>query len=161
MFTLNEIIDLAIRIERNGKNIYRKAQDEVSDAALSSMLQRLADDEGEHEEWFSRLKEKIGTEAQDPQFEEMGRAILKSVLGDKAFSMSDADFRRIENVRSLLELSIEFEKDTIVFYEMISSFIEDSGVLRGLDKIIEEENRHVKQLEDLAERGEPLPSKRP
>jgi len=52
----------------------------------------------------------------------------------------------VENLKSLLELAIEFEKDTILFYQMLRSFIDDRGVLNGLDNIVEEESRHVDEL---------------
>jgi len=154
MFTLGEIIDLAIRIERNGENTYRKAQDEVPNSELASMLQMLADDEVEHEQWFTKLKKDLDAEIEDPKLEEMGKSILKSVLGDQAFSMNDTDFSRIDNITNLLELSFEFEKDTIIFYEMLKEFIEDEIVLRGIDKIIEEENRPVKRLHEFIEKGD-------
>ena len=157
MFTLGEIIDLAIRIEKNGENTYRKAQEEVSNPSLASMLQWLAEDEVEHEKWFEKLKEEVETTEEDPKLEEMGKAILQSVLGDQAFSIKDADLSRIEDLNSLLELSVEFEKDTILFYEMLSAFIDDEETLRQLDKIIEEENRHVQVLEEFLEKKEALP----
>ena len=99
----------------------------------------------------------MDAEIKDPKLEEMGREILQSVLGDQAFSMSEADFSTIETIRSLLELSLEFEKDTIIFYEMLREFIADEKTLRGLEKIIEEEKSHVKQLEDFMEKKEVLP----
>jgi len=52
----------------------------------------------------------------------------------------------VENLKSLLELAIEFEKDTILFYQMLRSFIDDREVLNGLDNIVEEESRHVDEL---------------
>lgn len=149
MFTLGEIIDLAIRIENNGKNTYRKAQDEVASSELASMLQELADDEAEHEKWFAKFREDMDTEIEDSKIEEIGRSILQSVLGNQAFSMNDADFSRIDNITNLLELSIEFERDTIIFYGMLKEFIKDDKVLSGIDQIIEEENRHIKRLEDV------------
>jgi rubrerythrin len=151
MFTLSEIIDLAIRIEKNGENAYRKAQEEVSNPSLASMLQWLAEEEVEHEKWFIRLKEKTTTVAEDPKLEEMGKAILQGVLGDQVFSIKDADFSKTEDINSLLELSIEFEKDTILFFEMLSAFIDDKETLSQLDKIIEEEKRHVQLLEEFLE----------
>jgi rubrerythrin len=151
MFTLSEIIDLAIRIEKNGENAYRKAQEEVSNPSLASMLQWLAEEEVEHEKWFIRLKEKTMTVAEDPKLEEMGKAILQGVLGDQVFSIKDADFSKTEDINSLLELSIEFEKDTILFFEMLSAFIDDKETLSQLDKIIEEEKRHVQLLEEFLE----------
>ena len=161
MFTLGEIIELAIRIEKNGENTYRKAQKEVSSPELASTLQGLADDEAEHEKWFAKLREEMDLAMEDPKLEEMGKSILRSVLGDQAFSITDADFSRIDNITSLLELSLEFEKDTIIFYEMLKEFIEDGKILSGIDKIIEEENRHVKNLEEIIEKGEILPLAHP
>jgi rubrerythrin len=158
MFTLGEIIDLAIRIENNGENAYRKAHEEVSNPSLASMLKWLAEEEVEHEKLFAQLKEELETTVEDPKLEEMGKAILQGVLGDQAFSIKDADFSKIEDINSLLELSVEFEKDTIIFYEMLSTFIDDEETLRQLDKIIEEENRHVQVLEEFLEKREALPA---
>ena len=160
MFTLSEIIDLAIRIEKNGENAYRKAQEEVSNPSLASMLQWLAEEEVEHVKWFTQLKEKAATLAEDPKLEEMGKAILQGVLGDQAFSIKDADFSKIEDINSLLELSVEFEKDTVLFYEMLSAFIDDEETLSQLEKIIEEEKRHVQLLEEFLEKKMALPVNR-
>lgn len=160
MFTLGEIIELAIRIENNGENTYRKARKEVSDPSLASMLQWLAEDEAEHKKWFIKLRENADMKVEDSKVEEMGTAILKDVLGDMTFSLNEADFSKIEDIRSLLELSVEFEKDTIVFYEMLGAFIGDEETASQLDKIIEEEQRHVQVLEEFLEKGEPLPVKK-
>jgi rubrerythrin len=157
MFTLGEIIDLAVRIEKNGENVYRKAQKEVSDPTLSSMLEWLADDELEHEKWFTQFKNGMDETGEDPKLEEMAKAILGGVLGEQAFSLQDTDFSAMESVLSLLELSLEFEKDTVLFYEMLSAFIEDEQTLSQLKKIIEEENRHVQVLKDFIEGREVLP----
>jgi len=157
MFTLGEIIDLAIRIETNGQKAYRKAQKEVSDPSLAAMLGWLADEEAEHEKWFPRLKETMETTLEDAKMEEMGKSILQGVLGEQTFSIDGADFSRIEDMDSLLTLSVEFEKDTILFYEMLSAFIEDEKILNQLKQIIEEENRHVRFLEDFLYNKKSLP----
>jgi rubrerythrin len=149
MFTLGEIIDLAVRIETNGQKAYRKAQKEVTDPALSSLLGWLADEEVEHEKWFPRLKDQMKANQEDPKLEEMGKSVLQGVLGDHTFSIEEADFSKIEDLDTLLALSVEFEKDTILFYEMLSAFIEDEQILHQLNRIIEEENRHVRLLQDF------------
>lgn len=162
MFSLGEIIDLAVRIEANGQKAYRKAQEQVSDPALASMLGWLADEEAEHEKWFPRLRENVESNKEDPQLEEMGKSILQGILGEQAFSIEEADFSRIEDMKSLLTLSMEFEKDTILFYEMLSAFIEDERILNQINRIIEEENRHVRLLEDfLTNKQAPSDLKRP
>lgn len=161
MFTLGEIIDLAIQIEKNGEKSYRKAQNEASDISLSSMLKWLADDEAEHEKYFINMKKTIDEKIEDPRLEEMGKEILSSVLGEQAFSMDDADFNKIGNLKMLLELSLEFEKDTILFYEMIKDFIDDNEVIDGIEKIIEEENKHVEKLEEFMGKGDLLMADNP
>jgi rubrerythrin len=156
MFTLSDIIDLALRIEKNGEKIYRNAMSEVSDPVLSSMLERLAGDELEHEKWFASLKATVKPAGIDPALEEMGNIMLQGILGDQAFSIAEADFSRIENVKALLEQSIEFEMDTILFYEMIGAFIEDDDTVKSLTAIIDEENRHVELLKGSLDKGNPV-----
>jgi rubrerythrin len=157
MFTLGEIIDLAVRIETNGQKAYRKAQQQVTDPALASMLGWLADEEAEHEKWFPRLKENTKTDLQDPQLEEMGKTVLQGVLGDHSFSIDEADFSSMEDLDSLLTLSVEFEKDTVLFYEMLSAFIEDEQTLNRINRIIEEEKRHTRLLHDFLTNKQSLP----
>ena len=156
MFSLGEIVDLAIQIEKNGERSYRKAQKEVSSQKLASILEWLANDEKMHEKWFIDMKKSIDENIKDPRLEEMGREILNSVLGEQAFSMDDADFSRIKDIDTLFEISLEFEKDTILFYEMIKDFIDDGEVLSGIDMIIKEENKHVKKLEEIMSKKEIL-----
>ena len=151
MFTVAEIIELAIRIEKNGEKTYRKALEKVSDISMVTLLQQLADEEVEHAKWFAELKEKIGAITNDPELEAMGGTILKSVLGEKAFSITDADFSRMEDRRKLLETALEFEEDTILFYELLGTFMGDEESLQGLQKIIEEERRHVRNLKETHE----------
>jgi rubrerythrin len=146
VFTFEDIIDLAVRIEQNGRDSYRKAMKKISDPHLSAVLNRLATDETEHEKWFTTLRKQVKSINIDPELEEMGKAMLQNVLGDQAFSIADADFSKIENIKELLELSIEFEMDTILFYEMILAFIEDEKTINSLNDIIKEENRHIIQL---------------
>ncbi len=157
MFTLNDIFDLAVRIEINGQKAYRKGRDQVSEPALASMLGWLADEEARHENWFRRFRETVDSSSEDPRLEEMGKTVLQGVLGEQAFSIDGADFSKMEDLNNLLTLSLEFEKDTVLFYEMLSAFVEDEKVLEQLEQIIEEENRHVRFLQDLLEQKEPLP----
>jgi rubrerythrin len=156
MFTLTDIIDLAIHIEKNGAKAYRKAGTAVSISSLASLLLWLAEEETDHEKWFDSLREGAERSEGDPRLDEMGKAILQGVLGDRAFSLETTDFSKIEDIKRLLELSVEFERDTILFYQMLSAFIEDDKALSRLNQIIEEESRHVEVLEEFLqkEKGE-------
>jgi rubrerythrin len=154
MFSMAEIIDLAIQIEKNAERIYRKALEKMSDPSLASLLQHLADEEVAHAKWFSEMKPTIKETTDDSPLAEKGKSILRGVLGGQAFSLGDADFSKIDRVQSLLKLAIEFERDTVLFYEMIRSVIKDKKTLDQLDAIIEEEKRHAEVLQAfLRKRG--------
>jgi rubrerythrin len=149
MFSLREVFDLAIQIEKNGEQYYRDAMEKVSNPSLRSMLEWLAEQEKEHQSWFSERKEKLDMEGDDLEMAEMGSSILQGILGDQSFSLKETDLSKIDGVEALIELAVEFEKDSILFYEMIGSFIEDSETSEKLNEIIAEENRHIELLADF------------
>jgi rubrerythrin len=65
------------------------------------------------------------------------------------------DFTRVDRSDDLIGIFIEFEKDTILFYETLIPFIEDNDTLENIAKIIAEENNHIKKLQDfLADKTE-------
>jgi len=149
MFTVGDILDLAILIENNGETAYRDVAKKISNLSLISMLQWLADEEAEHAARFGEMKEKAEKTIDDPKLEEMGRDIFLGVMGDQSFSLQDADFLKINEVKELLSVAIEFEKDTVLFYEMLLSFIDDEETKDGLNTIITEENEHIRKLQEF------------
>jgi rubrerythrin len=58
------------------------------------------------------------------------------------------DLSKIESVQELIELAMEHEKDTIIFYQMLQSFIDDPETMKELDEIIAEEEQHIKLLKE-------------
>jgi len=147
MYSCDDIIDLAVQIEKNGEKTLRKALESISNPKLIPVLQSFADEEVQHAEWFSKLKPSIDESMEDPGLEELGKSLMRDVLGDQSFSLDDADFSKIEKINELLSLMIEFEKDTVLFYEMIRSVVSDKQSLACLDTIIVEEKRHARELQ--------------
>jgi rubrerythrin len=148
MFSAREIIDMAIKIERNGENYYRQATVKVTDPSLQSLLLFLADEEHEHARWFEAFKQRIKDSDEDRKLAEISGTMLQSVVGNQRFSLDDADLAELDSTEKLIAVAIEFEKDSILFYEMIQSFIEDPETLGQLNEIIAEENRHIEMLND-------------
>jgi rubrerythrin len=97
---------------------------------------------------LSNKKKNWPQEEGDPELEAMGREMLKEILGSQTFSLKEADLSKIRTIEQLRRTALKFEKDTIVFYEMIRSFLTDRETVDQLDAIIEEENRHVKLFEE-------------
>ena len=134
MFSAKEVLDIAIRLEKNGENVYRGAIKKLSDPNLSLLLEWMADEEARHARCFSRMQEKLTLEPPDPMAEEMGRDLLKNLLAGQSFSLEDVDFSRIDHINAMIATFIEFEKDTILFYQMLEAFIQDDLALQELNE---------------------------
>jgi rubrerythrin len=53
----------------------------------------------------------------------------------------------MERIKDLFKVAIEFERDTVIFYEMIRAMIEYDETSADLNQIIEEETRHIDQFQ--------------
>ena len=149
MFTAHEIIDLAIQLEENGEAVYREAAKKTSNPNISELLLWMAEEEVKHIRWFTELKQEVEARSINPFMEEMSRKVFGSLLGDKSFSHREINFSKVDRIEDLINIFIEFEKDTVLFYETLLPFIEDNNTLHYLTKIIAEENSHIKQLHEL------------
>ena len=149
MFAIKEIIDMAIRIEKNGEAVYRSAMEKISNPALVSLLEWMADEEDGHAKWFSDLKQEVEALSENPFIEEMSHELLNDLIGEQSFSLKEVDFSQVDSTNELIFIFIEFEKDSILFYEMLKPFIQDEDTLAQLDKIIVEENSHIERLREF------------
>jgi len=156
LFSAKEIIDLAIKLEKNGETVYRNAIEKMSKPELVPLLEWMADEEVKHADWFADLKHNLETKNQNPFAEEMSRELFNEMLGEKNFSLKDVDFSSIGDLADLVAVFIEFEKDSIIFYEVLKPFVEDPVARKFLQKIIDEEKHHIERLEGITDTKEVL-----
>jgi rubrerythrin len=149
LFAITEIIDLAIKLEKNGEATYRRAVSQLENPELISLLNWMADEEVQHANWFAALKQQTATSETNPFVQEMSRELFDDLVGDQSFSLKEVDFSKIQSVEELLEVFIEFERDTAMFYELLIPFIEDEEVLAHLRRIIAEENNHIQRISEF------------
>jgi rubrerythrin len=149
MFSLKDIIDIAVQIEENGERVYRNAAQKIENPSLRSLLQGLAEEEAQHAKWFEALIDTVTGTGDFQEQEKMGRALLKNAVGDQSFTLEDADFSSMEKIEDLLKLAIEFEKDTVLFYGVLQPLIEDQQTLEQLHVVIQEEENHVRHLKKV------------
>jgi len=154
LFSANEILDMAIKLEKNGETVYRNAIAKVAKPEFITLLEWMADEEVKHANFFSDLKLEFETKHAIPFIDEMSRELFDDLLGDKNFSLKEVDFSLIENADELIAIFVEFEKDSVIFYKVLEPFVEDPLARKHLKKIIEEENRHIKHLQELVGRQE-------
>jgi rubrerythrin len=154
MFEIKEILDLAIRLEKNGEATYRQAIQASSDHELKATLQWMAQEEANHGQWFAKLRSELEGGGSSPFLEEMSRELFDELVGGQSFSLKEIDFAAVERIDELVGIFIEFEKDTVLFYEMLSPFIEDRKTRTHLETIVAEENRHIARLREFIANSE-------
>lgn len=149
MFTLDDILEIAIQMEKNGEAIYSSAIKNTRRKPLKDLLKWMANEEAAHGKWFADQKNKLPLEMDEAQLKEMVPKALQNMMGEKTLALEDIDFGRIKTVSELLKTFIAFENDTILFYELLEMFVQEKSVLKGLKQILLEEKNHVNELASM------------
>jgi rubrerythrin len=147
MFTMDDLFEIAIKMENNGENTYKNATKTIENQELESILLWMANEEVSHAIWFEDQKAKLDLEMDETRLKQMVPEALKGMMGDKTLSLIEVDFNKFKDIPQLLKAFIGFENDTIMFYELLEMFIDDKKVLNGIKEIILEEKNHIEKLQ--------------
>ncbi len=149
LFSILEIIDIAIQLEKNGEKLYRQAIHLGANDELKKLLAWMADEEHRHAEWFANLKKEAEEDEDDLFDQEMSRALIDQFIREQVFSLRDINFVNVKSVDELFPIFIEFEEDTFLFYEMLKAFLHKEEDTKMLERIMNEEKSHIKKLQEL------------
>ncbi len=151
-FNADEVFQIAIDIEENGKRFYEKARDIVDNPDVKAVLGSLAKDEAEHLKRFTELKAQLPKTATedtvwDPEHE-MNQYL--QMMADIHVFRSDLDVEKklsqAKNPENILKLGIQFEKDSIVFFVTMQDSTEEKKGREFIGQLIDEEKEHLKRL---------------
>lgn len=145
MFSATELIRIAIKLESNGESVYRQAQQAVTDPVIRETLGWMADEERKHANWYASLDSNAGKKALTDE-DEIPPALLERIIGSQQFSLSVEALSHAESAGQLLDQLVEFEQDTILFYELLTPLLTSEESKSRLAVIISEEHGHVTQL---------------
>lgn len=149
MFTLADVRNIAVQIEQNGEATYRLAASQTTDSPLKRMLLWMAEEEKQHGEQFNSIIVDKPLTAEQAELEAMGRSLLQDIVRSQTFSLEQQRLGEALNIEELLRQSIEFESDTIDFYEFLAGFLDDAEAIAQMQAIIDQERGHVAQLEQI------------
>ena len=146
VFNMNEILEMAEQIERNGAAFYRKAAEGTSDSQNREFLLELSQMEDQHEKTFSSLRAQLSEdEKTSTTFDPEGEAVLYL----HALADTRVFFEKKINTGSLEEIlkeALTAEKDSIVFYLGMKDLVPEKSGKAKIDSIIKEEMGHIKLL---------------
>jgi len=149
-----EALEVAINIEKRGQDFYTKAAKLAADDETKEMLEKLAEQEKDHELTFQRIYNELSkkknsfddTYLYDPDVS----AYLKAIADSTVFP-SDDFLEEIANglksIGDVLKIGIQAEKDSILYYaEMIinARYVEAKEAFR---RLLKEEKKHLVDLQ--------------
>jgi len=150
-FTGEEIIDLAVKIEKAGKTFYEKALNKVDDADAREMFSYLAREEEKHISAFEKLGAKLAKEVvpNESYVGEYGD-YLKSIIDTHVFNQNNVDdlVKDIKTFREALAIAFRFEKDSIIIFQEFLSSVDSTGK-EIIGELIAEEKEHIKKISKL------------
>ncbi len=156
MFTLTDICNIAIQIEENGAETYRRASEGVQDPKLAEVLTWMAHEEEKHARWFESIRSDQTLSSEQKEMAAIGRSLLTDIMKSNTFSLDREKLEEAGSFTEILAQSIEFEQDTILFYEILLDFLDNDETREKLQMIIREEQNHIKKLETLADLSCPV-----
>lgn len=155
---IEEVLEMACQIERNGARFYRRAADLVTGPVPRKLLLELAAMEEDHERTFDAMRADAATRAillgdQD----DVVAQYLRALADDQVFRRQMSPAETIQpgiSERQVLETAIAMEKEAIAFYLGIRDGMPQSQGREKVTLIIREEMRHVTMLSNrLVELG--------
>lgn len=146
-----ELIEMAVRIERNGQDFYKEMANRTDDPEMKKIFLHLADEEKKHELTFVELGEKIGKEGGFCDFDDEARKYMMAFADSEIFHNDNAGVQAAKNAESIIDAidaAILTEKESILFYyEMLKYTKPDDK--KYVQEIIEEERTHLYNLTHL------------
>jgi len=151
-FNANEIFQIAIEIEGNGKRFYEKAMEIIDDPDAKELLAFLAQEEAGHLKRFTQLKAQLPKEATegtlwDPDHE-MNRYL--QMMADMHVFRSDFDVEeklsQVIKSEDVLKIGIQFEKDSIIFFLTMQDATEGEKGREFIGQLVNEEKKHLSKL---------------
>ena len=150
-FAGSEAVEFGIQIEINGRDFYKTLVEKSKNEKAKELFKFLEREEDGHIKKFRKILKSIQNYEPKEAYPEEYFSYMNSLASEYVFTKKGKGLEianKVKTDKEALDLGIGFEKDSIVFYEGMKKIVPGSdGPI--LDKLIQEENNHLKKLTDL------------
>lgn len=144
----SEIVEFALYIEQKGYQFYIESAKKLNDPKLLDLFNILAEEELRHEHIFKRLQKDVGffipEESYEGEYQNYMKEYLKTISPTTNEKMIQL-VKRINSVEEAIDMALGFEKDSVVFYNLLINFVNGESK-KTVENIIQEEIKHVLKL---------------
>ncbi len=151
-FSVDEILEMAVQIERNGVTFYRRVAEVATSPTCKKLLLSLADMEDEHRVLMQSMKASLP--ANSDLADEFGDAdealhFIREVADGHIFDVQidpTAILTGSESEEEILSTAIGLEKESIVYYSALAELLGDAPDAEKVRAVIREEMSHIAEL---------------
>jgi rubrerythrin len=148
VFAASDIMEVAIRIEENGYNFYKSAEQIAKKENEKKLFAGLAQAEVAHKKTFEKILAGMEKGDQFENYEGEYGTYLKSYVDNNLIftkEVMDKQLAKITDTKSALDFAIQRELDSILYYHEIKRLV-SSAQHAAIEKVIEEERKHFLSL---------------
>jgi rubrerythrin len=148
-FTIQEIVEIAIEIEKNGEVFYRTLSESSSTATVRDLFKNLSEAEKKHKAKFEEILKSVGGyQISEIYYADEYMGYMKAIADEQVFKKDVSVINVAKGVKSpkeAIELAIDFEKDSIIFLHEMQDII-DEDEKDTVKKLLNEERDHLRRL---------------
>lgn len=151
IFSGSEIVELGIRIEKNGRNFYDILSGNAKNAEAKKVFKYLTGEEEKHIVIFQKILDKTEKYEPDAVYADEYLNYMNVLASEYIFTQKDKGeeiAKKITSDKEAVDTGIKFEKDSIVFYEGMLKYVPEFD-RQVVGELILQEQNHLKQLLDL------------
>jgi len=151
-FNADEVFEMAIRAEQNGAAFYRKAAQLNAGKGNVEFLEKLAAMEDAHEKVFAHMRKDLAEREKEKtvydRYDEgsLYLAATADAHGGEGSPAAAVTLTGKETMEQILRIAIELEQKSILFYLGLRDMVPEKLGKDRVDRIIDEEKKHVATL---------------
>jgi rubrerythrin len=147
-FSGEEIIRLAVEIEKQGQKFYELAAAKIDNPEIKAVFNFLAGEESQHIADFEMLGEKLPRDfAPNESYVGEYGDYIKALIDNHVFNHNNID-KFLDNItvaREALAVAFRFEKDSILIFQELYNVVDPAGK-EIIEKLIQQEKQHIRKL---------------
>ncbi|HOE80176.1 MAG TPA: ferritin family protein [Smithellaceae bacterium] len=148
VFTANDIVEVAVRIEENGITFYNFAEQMAKTADVKKLFADLAAAEAAHKRIFEKLLSQIETFSPPERYVGEYAEYLRNYVDNNIIftkEVMDKQLAAVTDTLGAIEFAMQRELDSILYYHEIKNLVPQAQH-ETIEKIIEEERKHYAML---------------
>ena len=154
VFTANDIVEVAVRIEENGINFYNFAGQIARTEDSKNLFAKLSEAEAAHKRTFEKILSQIETYTPPERYTGEYAAYLRNYVDNNLIftkEVMDKQLSKVTDTVGAIEFAMQRELDSILYYHEIKNLV-PAGQHETIEKIIEEERKHYAMLLEMKKR---------